>query len=53
MIEEAKGLDVAGMGILVDECNTRAVHLYQSFGFQKEGSGQFPFAYLDIYTLYW
>ena len=53
MIEEAKGLDVLGMGILVDECNTRAVALYKSFGFKKEGSGEFPFAYLDIYALYW
>ena len=53
MIEESKNLPVNGMGILVDDCNTRAVHLYQSFGFQKEGEGQFPFAYLDIYALYW
>ena len=52
MIEEAKGLDVLGMGILVDESNTRAVRLYESFGFKKEGSNQFPFAYLDIYALY-
>lgn len=53
MIEEAKNLPVKGMGILVDDCNTKAVKLYQSFGFQKEGEGQFPFAYLDIYGLYW
>ena len=53
MIEEAKNLPVNGMGILVDDCNTRAVKLYQSFGFQKEGEGQFPFAYLSIYALYW
>ena len=53
MIEEAKNLPVNGMGILVDDCNTRAVHLYQSFGFQKEGEGQFPFAYLCVYGLYW
>ena len=53
MIEEAKNLPVNGMGILVDDCNKRAVHLYKSFGFQKEGEDQFPFAYLDIYALYW
>ena len=53
MIEEAKNLPVKGMGILVDECNTKAVNLYKSFGFQKEGANQVPFAYLDIYTLYW
>ena len=53
MIEEAKNLPVFGMGILVDDCNKRAVNLYKSFGFQKEGANQFPFAYLDIYTLYW
>ena len=53
MIEEAKNLPVKGMGILVDDCNTKAVNLYKSFCFQKEGANQFPFAYLDIYTLYW
>ncbi len=52
MIEEAKKLDVLGMGILVDEVNSKALNLYLKKGFKKEGSKQFPFAYLDIYTLY-
>ncbi len=52
MIEETKQKGYAGLGILVDSCNKRAVHLYQKFGFQMEGSRQFPFAYLDIYALY-
>ena len=52
MIEEAKTLNVNGMGILVDSCNIKALNLYKSFNFTKEGERQFPFAYLDIYTLY-
>ena len=52
MIEEAKKLDVLGIGILVDEVNSKALNLYLKKGFKKEGSKQFPFAYLDIYTLY-
>lgn len=52
MIEEAKKLEVFGMGILVDEVNSKALNLYLKKGFKKEGSKQFPFAYLDIYTLY-
>ncbi|MDE5856615.1 MAG: GNAT family N-acetyltransferase [Anaeroplasmataceae bacterium] len=52
MIEEAKLMNVEGLGILADACNTKAVRLYEKYGFQKEGSGQFPYAYLDIYGLY-
>ncbi len=52
MIEEAKKIGKDGMGITADECNIRAVNLYKSFGFVKEGSNQFPYAYLDIYGLY-
>ena len=52
MINEAKLLKVDGMGILVDACNTIAVNLYKKYGFKKEGENQFPFAYLDIYGLY-
>ena len=52
MIEEAKNLDVLGMGILADECNIKAVNLYKKHGFTKEGSKQFPYAYLDIFGLY-
>ena len=52
MIEEAKSLNVDGMGILVDSCNIKAVNLYKKYGFIKEGARKFPFAYLDIYGLY-
>ncbi|MCM1130762.1 MAG: GNAT family N-acetyltransferase [Roseburia sp.] len=52
MIEEAKTMGVEGLGILADACNTKAVRLYKKYGFQKEGSKQFPYAYLDIYGLY-
>lgn len=52
MIEEAKTLDVVGMGITADACNTKAVNLYTKHGFVKEGEGQFPYAYLDIFGLY-
>ena len=52
MIKEAKTLNVLGMGILVDEINIKAVSLYEKKGFKKEGSKNFPYAYLDIYTLF-
>ncbi|MDE6656171.1 MAG: GNAT family N-acetyltransferase [Anaeroplasmataceae bacterium] len=52
MIEEAKRMKVDGLGILADACNTKALRLYEKYGFQKEGSKQFPYAYLDIYGLY-
>ncbi len=52
MIREAKKRGFAGMGITVDECNEKAVRLYEKYGFKKEGEGQFPYAYLDIYGLY-
>ncbi|MDE6661291.1 MAG: GNAT family N-acetyltransferase [Anaeroplasmataceae bacterium] len=52
MIEEAKAMGVDGLGILADACNTKAVRLYEKYGFKKEGSNQFPYAYLDIYGLY-
>lgn len=52
MIEEAKKMNVEGLGILADACNTKAIRLYEKYGFQKEGSEQFPYAYLDIYGLY-
>ena len=52
MIKEAKSLGANGIGILVDSCNKRALCLYQKYGFTKEGSKQFPFAFLDVYSLY-
>jgi ribosomal protein S18 acetylase RimI-like enzyme len=52
MIEEAKTLDVVGMGITADNCNKSAVNLYTKHGFKKEGEAQFPYAYLDIFGLY-
>ena len=52
MIEEAKTLDVVGIGITADNCNVRAVNLYTKHGFKKEGEAQFPYAYLDIFGLY-
>lgn len=52
MIEEAKKIGRSGMGITADECNIKAINLYKSFGFEKEGSRQFPYAFLDILGLY-
>ena len=52
MIEEAKTMNVDGMGITADACNLRAVNLYTKHGFKKEGEAQFPYAYLDIFGLY-
>ena len=52
MIAEAKTLSVDGMGITVDAINTVAVNLYKKHGFIREGERQFPWAYLDIYALY-
>ncbi|MDE7161479.1 MAG: GNAT family N-acetyltransferase [Anaeroplasmataceae bacterium] len=52
MIDEAKSMHLEGMGIAVDACNIKAVRLYEKHGFKKEGSYQFPYAYLDMYGLY-
>ena len=52
MIEEVQKKNIEGMGILVDECNKAAVHLYEKYGFKKIGSKQFPYAYLDIYEFF-
>ena len=52
MISEAKTLPVDGMGITVDSINEIAVNLYKKHGFKREGEKQFPWAYLDIYALY-
>ncbi len=52
IIEEARKANVPGVGLLVDSCNQKALRLYEKYGFQKEGSAQFEFAYLDIYGLY-
>jgi exodeoxyribonuclease-5 len=51
MINESKNLGKKGMKITADDCNTKAVNLYQSFGFKKEGEKQFPYAYLTVYEL--
>jgi ribosomal protein S18 acetylase RimI-like enzyme len=52
MIEEAKSLNVEGMGITADACNIKAVNLYTKYGFKKEGEKEFPYAYLDLFGLY-
>lgn len=52
MILEAKSLNADGLGITADECNVKATKLYKSFGFNKEGEKNFPYAYLEIYGLY-
>ena len=52
MIAEAKTLGYDGVGILVDDFNTRATQLYYHLGFVKEGHDTFPWAELDILTLY-
>ena len=45
MIEEAKTLNVEGLGITADDFNIKAVNLYKKHGFIKEGEEQFPYAY--------
>lgn len=52
MINEAKLLNVDGLAITVDACNIKAVNLYKKYGFKKEGEHSFPYAYLDLYGLY-
>ena len=52
MIEEAKSLNVEGVGILADDFNVKAMNLYKKYGFNIEGSIQFPYAYLTILGLY-
>ena len=52
MILEAKSLNSEGLGIAADECNIKATKLYKSLGFIKEGEKDFPYAYLEIYGLY-
>lgn len=52
MINEAKTKNMIGMKITADNCNIKALNLYKSFGFKKEGEHQFPYAYLEIYGLY-
>ena len=51
MIEEAKSLNVEGVGILADDFNVKAMNLYKKYGFEIEGARQFPFAYLTILGL--
>lgn len=52
MINEAKLKGQKGMKITADSCNIKALNLYKSFGFKKEGEYNFPYAYLEIYGLY-
>ena len=52
IINEVKEMKMIGMKITADSCNIKAVNLYKSFGFKKEGEYQFPYAYLEIYGLY-
>lgn len=52
MIEEAKSLNVEGVGILADDFNVKAMNLYKKYGFNIEGARQFPYAYLTILGLY-
>lgn len=52
LINEVKSLNKKGMKITADSCNIKALNLYKSFGFKKEGEHQFPYAYLEIYGLY-
>lgn len=52
MIEEAKKLNVDGMGIAADDINIKAVNLYRKYGFIKEGERDFPYAYLSLLGLY-
>lgn len=52
LINEARNRGFAGLGILVDNCNFKAIKLYEKLGFRYEGEGVFPWATLDKYTLY-
>ena len=52
MINEVKEKNKKGLKITADSCNIKALNLYKSFGFKKEGEHQFPYAYLEIYGLY-
>lgn len=52
MIEESKTMQVDGVGIAVDSFNEIAINLYKKHGFIREGASQFPWAYLDLYALY-
>lgn len=52
MIEEAKTLNVLGLGITGDDFNIKAMNLYKKLGFVKEGEEQFPYAYLSKLGLY-
>ena len=52
LISEARTLPVDGMGVLVDDCNLKAVNLYKKHGFKKESERQFPYAYLSVLGLY-
>ena len=52
MLEEAKLLNVDGVGILADDFNVKAMNLYKKYGFEIEGARQFPYAYLTILGLY-
>ena len=52
MIAETRNLGYDGVGILVDDFNTRATQLYYHLGFVKEGRNVFPWAELDILALY-
>ena len=51
MILEAKSLNQKGMIITADDCNTKAVNLYKSLGFEKVMEFQFPYAYLSVFRL--
>ncbi len=52
MINESKQKQMKGMKITADSCNIKALNLYKSLGFKKEGEHQFEYAYLEIYGLY-
>ena len=52
MILEAKNSGMKGLKITADSCNEKALKLYKSFGFKKEGEFDFKYAYLEIYGLY-
>lgn len=52
MIREAKEKKYSGMGILVDDFNKRALHLYLKHGFIFENHSHFPYGDLDVYGLY-
>ena len=51
MINETKNNKYPGMGLLVDNCNKKALNIYLKMGFKYISTNSFPWAVLDVYYL--